>query len=180
MYVSQYASRVHLNDLWTNTCGLVSRLGTCFWDCRSCMCNEVWKVWGGQSVHTTLNEFQECERSFAPHGMRGNGSFSRRPHTLFAMLGTAALSRTHRSQRRIYSVVAAFMLCLLFRFCARLLALFFLAPLPFCRRNNETASVATALKTINLCKCTQFFVNKVFYIVAFVKHPANWEHAVQD
>ena len=25
---------VHLNDLWTNMCGLISRRGTCFWDCR--------------------------------------------------------------------------------------------------------------------------------------------------
>ena len=30
-----YASPVHLNDLWTNMCALVSRHGTCFWDCRA-------------------------------------------------------------------------------------------------------------------------------------------------
>ena len=38
--------RSHLHDLWTNTCGLTvtgSRCATCFWNGRSCMCNEVWK-----------------------------------------------------------------------------------------------------------------------------------------
>ena len=33
MYVfSVHASHAHLNDLWTNTCGIVSRRGMCFWD----------------------------------------------------------------------------------------------------------------------------------------------------
>jgi len=34
-YIAVYASHAHFKDLWTNTCGLVSRRGTCFWDCRS-------------------------------------------------------------------------------------------------------------------------------------------------
>ena len=34
--------------------------------------------------------------------------------------------------------------------------------LPFWRRDNETASAATALRTINLHKCTQLFVNRMF------------------
>ena len=33
---------------------------------------------------------------------------------------------------------------------------------PFLRRNNETARAATALDTINLRKCTQLFVNRIF------------------
>ena len=111
-----YASHAHLNDLWTNTCRLVSRRGTCFWDCRSCMCNKVWKVWGGQSVRTTLKEFRGCECSLEPHRTRGYGRFSRRPHALFASQGAAALSRTHRYRSGLHSVVAAFALCLLFSF----------------------------------------------------------------
>ena len=77
------------------------------------------------------------------------------------MLGDAALSRTHRSQRGLHGVVAAFMLSV-FCFHARLLAHSFSLPSPFCRRNNETAGAATVLRTINLRKCTQLFVNKVF------------------
>ena len=54
-------------------------------------------------------------------------------------------------------------LYLLFRFCARLLALpRSHHPPPFCRHNNETASTATALDTINLHKCTHIFVNRIF------------------
>ena len=32
------------------------------------------------------------------------------PHALFATLGTAGLSRTHRSQRGLHGIVVAFML----------------------------------------------------------------------
>ena len=36
MYVfAVYASCAHLDNLWTNMCGLVSRRSMCFWDCRS-------------------------------------------------------------------------------------------------------------------------------------------------
>ena len=38
----------------------------------------------------------------------------------------------------------------------------FSLPSPFCRRNNETASAAIALRMINLRKCVQLFVNNVF------------------
>ena len=101
-----------LNDLWTNMCGIFSRRGMCFWDCRSCMCNEVWKVWGGQSIRTTLKEFWGCEGGFAPHRTRGY----RRPHALFATLGAAALSHTYRSQCGFHGFVAAFTHCPLFHF----------------------------------------------------------------
>ena len=50
------------------------------------------------------------------------GRLSRRSHALFASLGAAAISRTHRSRRGL-GVVAAFTLCLLLHFRARLLAL---------------------------------------------------------
>ena len=145
---------------------LVSSLATCFWDGRSCMCNEVWKVWeGGQSVCTTLKEFRGYKCSFAQHRTRGYGCFWRQPHALFASLGTAALSRTHRSRCGLHSAVAAFTLCLLFSFRARLLAFvssLSLQFLPFQCCDNEIADAATALRTINLCKCIQIFVNRIF------------------
>ena len=52
-----------------------------------------------------VERVRECEHVFEPHGMQGYGRFSRRPCTLFALVGAAALSRTHRS---LHSVVAAF------------------------------------------------------------------------
>ena len=75
-----------------------------------------------------VERVRQCKRVFEPHRMRGYGRFSRRPRALFASLGAAALSRTHRSRRGLHGVVAAFTLSLLFRFRARLLP-FFLAPI---------------------------------------------------
>ena len=63
---------------------------------------------------TTLKEFRGCERGFAPHRMRGYGSLSRKPGTLFAMLGAAALSRSHCSRRGLHGVVNAFTLSSVF------------------------------------------------------------------
>ena len=70
--------------------------------------------------------------------------------------------------------------------------------LPFWRRENETASTATVLKTINLHKCTQLFVSRNLILNGtdvcaqanlncihkvwkkLGPHPANWEHALQQ
>ena len=103
-----------------------------------------------------------CERVFEPHRTRKYGRSSRRPRALFASLGAAAFSRTHLSRRGLHGVEAAFTLGLLLRFCARLLALSssLLSQLLPC--DNETASAATALRTINLRKCTHLFVNSIF------------------
>ena len=112
-----------------------------------------------------IERVRECECIFELHRTQRYGQFSRWPHTLFVLLGAAALSRTHRSRRRLHSVEAAFTLCLLLCFRARLLALSSSLPsqlLPFWRHDNETASTATALRTINLRKCTQLFVNRMF------------------
>ena len=106
---------------------------------------------------------RECERVFEPHKTQGYGHFSRQPCALFASLGSAALSRI-RSRCGLHGVVATFMLCLLFRFRASLLA-FFLAPITIFaiwRCGNETANATTVLRTINLRKCTQLFVNRIF------------------
>ena len=142
----------------------ISRRGTCFWDGRSCMHvqRSVKSVRRKAKCTHFVERVRECERVFKLHRTRRYSRLSRRPRALFASLGAAALFRTHRSRRGPYGVEAAFTLCLL-RFCARLLAL----PrsdhlLLFWRRDNETASAATALRTINLRKCTQLFVNRIF------------------
>ena len=67
-------------------------------------------VEGVQSVRTTLKEFRGCERDFKPHRTRGYGHFSRQPGALFASLGAAALSHTHRSRSELHRVVATFTL----------------------------------------------------------------------
>ena len=105
-----YASCAHLNNLWTNMCGLVSRHASAFGTVGPCMCNEVWKVWGGQSVRSMLKEFRGCVCGFELHRTRGYGRYSRRLHALFASQGDAALSCTHHSRSRLHGVVAAFVL----------------------------------------------------------------------
>ena len=66
-----------------------------------------------------IQRARECEHVFEPHRMQRYGRFSRRPHALFALLGTAALSCTHCSQSGLHGIEAAFTFCLL-RFRARL------------------------------------------------------------
>ena len=104
----------------------ISRSGTCFWDGRLCMCNEVWKVWAlrrkAKRTHY-VERAQECERVFEPHRMWRYSGFSRQPCTLFASLGAAAPSHTHRSRHGLHGAEAAFTLCLLLRFSTRILAL---------------------------------------------------------
>ena len=78
-----------------------------------------------------VERVRECERVFKPHRTRRYGRFSRRPRTLFASLGAAAFSHTHRSQRELHGVKAAFTVCLLICFRTRLLALYSLQLLPF-------------------------------------------------
>ena len=53
-----------------------------------------------------VERVRECERVFGPHLTRGYGRFTRRPRALFASLGAAALSRTHRSRRRLGYIYA--------------------------------------------------------------------------
>ena len=44
-----------------------------------------------------VERVQNHEHVFEPYRMQRYGRFSRQPHTLFALLGAAALPRTHRS-----------------------------------------------------------------------------------
>ena len=144
----------HLHNLWTNTCGLVGVARTFGLVSHACATNKSVKSVRRQAKRTHYVErVWECEHVFEPHRTQRYGRLSRRPCTLFASLGAAALSCTHRSRRGLHSVEAAFTLCLLLRFHPRLLALSSSLPsqlLPFWRRDNETASAITALGTIKL------------------------------
>ena len=110
-----------------------------------------------------VERVRECECSFKPHRTWECGHFSRQPHALFpCYIGGAALSRTYCSRCGLHGIVT---LCLLFCFCTRVLALSSSLPsqfLPVCRGDNETASATTALRMINLRKCTQLYVNRIF------------------
>ena len=55
-----------------------------------------------------MKEFENVN-VFELHRTRVYGHFSRRPrpHALLALLGSVALSRTHRSRRRLHGIVAA-------------------------------------------------------------------------
>ena len=55
-----------------------------------------------------VERVRECEHVFEPHRTRGYGRFSRRPCAVFASLGAAALSRTHRFRRGLHGVMGAF------------------------------------------------------------------------
>ena len=158
----------HFHDLWTNTCGLTvtgSRRGTCFWDGQLCMCNEVWKVWEGrQSVCITLKEFENV--SMFSNRTECKNMVVLKTTTRFICFARCcfSFSRTHHSQHWLHGIVAAFTLCLLFRFRARLAHSSSLPSqfLPFWRRDNKTTSAATVMRMINLRKCTQLFVNRIF------------------
>ena len=158
---SQCMPRTRISTTFEPTCvDLVSRCGTCFWDCPSCICNEVWEVWWGQSVRTMLKEFRGYERGFEPHRKQGYGCFSRRPCAIFASLVLSLVLiildvdftalRLHSLSLSPFSCQAPSSSSLPSQF------------LSFCHRNNEIASATTALRTINLPKYTQLFVNKVF------------------
>ena len=129
---------------------------------RSAMCNEVWKR--QQSVR--WKSWKKVSEVRTPHRMLGYGRFSILP--FFASLA-AALSYSSISPRTSRDSGYVLALCLCFRFRVSLLALpcFHHCFLPLWRRDNETASATTALGMINLHKCTQIFVNRIF-LTAFL------------
>ena len=156
--------RAHLNYLWTNTCGLVSRrgrgmcMGLSSTKCEKCEEGKAyvlrWKSF--EDVSAVSNRTERARIwSFLKTTTRFIG-FARRCCSL------SYSSFSTRTSRRCGCIYA---LCLLFRFRARILALSSSLPsqfLLFWRRDNETASAASALRTINLGKCTQLFVNRIF------------------
>ena len=54
-----------------------------------------------------IERVRQCEHIFELHRMRGYDCFSRQPCALFALMGAAALSGTHRSQCGLHSIVVA-------------------------------------------------------------------------
>ena len=91
---------------------------------HACATNESVKSVRRQAKRTHYVErVRECERVFEPHRTQRYGRISKRPCTLFTLLGAAALSCIHCSRRGLHGDEAAFTLCLL-RFRARLLDLF--------------------------------------------------------
>ena len=116
-----------------------------------------------QSVCTALKAFENVS-AVSNRTERGDVVISQDNHMLYLLhyIGAAALSRTHCSRCGLHGIVT---LCLLFCFCTRVLALSSSLPsqfLPVWRGDNETASVTTALRMINLRKCTQLYVNRIF------------------
>ena len=132
----------------------------------------------------TLKGFKDMS-AVLKHRSRGYGRFSRQPHTSFASLAAATLSLV------LIILDTDFMglwlhLCSLsyLPFSRQTPSSFFLTPsqfLPFWSCDNETTSAATALRMINLHKCT----HRIFLIALpsrtdVCTHPANQEHALQD
>ena len=116
-----------------------------------------------RTAKCTLKEFEEVSE-VSNTSPKAIWSFLKTATRFFASLAAAPLFFTHQFRRGLHGVVAAFWLCFRFRFRSSLfLTRFHYSFLPFWRRrDNETASAATALKTINLRKCTQLFVNRTF------------------
>ena len=96
---SQCMPHAHLNNLWINTCGLVSRHGMCFWDCRSMHVQQ-----SGKSVRRRAKCTYHVERvlrMWAPFWTPQNARiwlFLKTTTPLFALLGAAVQSRTHRKE----------------------------------------------------------------------------------
>ena len=113
-----------------------------------------------ESVRTMLKEFRGYERGFELHRTQGYGCFSRRPRAIFASLVLSLVLivlDVDFTALRLHSLSLSPFSCQ-----APSSSLLPSQYLPFCRRNNETASATTVLGTINLPKYTQLFVNKVF------------------
>ena len=157
---SQCMPCTHLHDLWTNMCGLllvgVARaLGTvghaCATKCERC-----------EKEGKAYVLVWECECVFEPHRTQGYGSFGKTT-TCFSCFARGCCSLSYSSLSTWTSRCCCCIYALSsFPFCARLQALSSLLPPPFWHCDNEIASTATALRAINLRKCTQRFVNRIF------------------
>jgi len=156
---------------------------------QSAICNKVWAVWGRQSVH--WKSLRKWARFQTPPKVR-IWSLLKTATRFFALLATAPLFRTHRSRHGLHGVVAAFWLSVFASVFVPVAFSYSLSSqLSFWHHNNETASVAAVLETINLRECTQLFVNRTFLItflngtdvcaqatpvIEFLKHDGSWGH----
>ena len=157
MYTS-HASPWPLNQhVW------ISRQGTCFWAGRSCMYDErSVKSVRRKAKHTHLKESRMRARFWTTQNAK-IWSFIKTTHFICFTRHCCSLSYTSFSTwtSRHWGCINALSSP---PFLRQALALSSSLPsqlLPFWRRYNETASAATALR-INLCKCIQLFVNRMF------------------
>ena len=118
----------------------------------------------------TLKEFEKVSKALnylIPRPVWKTGLETRLgPFVFFASLPAVLLSCTHWSCHGLHRVVATFWLAVFAFIFAPVSQLFLLHShysfLPFWHCNNETTSAATALGMINLRKCKQHFVNRMF------------------
>ena len=144
---------------------LISRRGKCFWDYWSMhVQRSVKSVRRAKHMYYIERVSRMCVQFWTAQNVRIWSLLKKTTCFICFARRCCSLSYSSFSKRTSWRCSCICALCLLFRFRARLLAL----PRShhnfchFCRRNNETTSATTALRTINLPKCTQFFVNKVF------------------
>ena len=156
---SQCMPRMHLNDLRTNTCGLDSRRGTCFWDSRSRMCNEVWifkceKEGKAYILHwKSMRMWAQFQTSQNIH-MCSN--LTKHPHVLFLKTTMQLICFARYCCSLSYSsfsgwtswTCGCFYTLSSLPFLCQAPSSFFL--FSFWRHDNETASAATALRSISV------------------------------
>ena len=164
MYVFEVYALPHLHNLWTNTCGLVGVAHAFGLVGHACTTNEVWKVWEGrQRVRIMLKVFLRMRVHFRTARNVKTWPFIKTTTccTCFTRLCCCSLSySSFLMQTRwgcIYTLSSPPFLCQ-----APSSSLLPSQLLPFWHCDNETASAATALRTINLRKCIQLFVNRIF------------------
>ena len=143
----QHAHVRYLNNLWTDTCVLVS-VG---------VVRAFWLV-----VHVQLKCEPRIEKGMAKHSLKslriyGVSHFSRRPCAFFTLLATAPFSRTHWAHHGLHGGSLSLSLLQFLR----------QSPSSYSCHNFLTmrplASPATALRTINLRQCTELCVNRVLH-----------------
>ena len=153
---------VHLHDLWTNTCrllleGIAHALRWSVMNATKCEKCEEGKayilLWKSSRMLACFRTAQNVRIwLFLKTAMRFI-CFTRRCYSLsYSLFST----RTSQHYGCLYTLSSLPFACQ-----ALLLALSSALPSLFWHRNNETVSAATALRTINLRKFTQIFVNRV-------------------
>ena len=157
---------MHLHDLWTNMCGLggvACAFGWSVMHVQQMKCEKEGKA----SVCITWKSLRMTSAFLNCTEREDMVVYQDDPRALFASLGVAALSHTHRSRRELHGVEAAFTLSSPpFSHQALSSSSLLSQLLPFWHRDNETANAATALRMINWCKCIQLFVQDV--LIAFL------------
>ena len=127
---------------------IVSRRGTCFWDGRFHVQRNV-KTVRRQSVRITLKEFENVN-AFSNRTEREDTVVSQDNHVLYLLRLALLLSlvATHCSRSGLHGVEAAFTLCLLLRFRARLLTarLHDTTALLFCKKKNKNVDLKPIFK----------------------------------